>query len=177
MGMPPAGPTASPMGMGGAPTGSMPGGPPMGGPSASPVPSMEEILSQVAQMIQGGAPPEQVVQFLMSIGLTQEQAMQVIQQVLQMLQQSAPPNQMEQGLMGAAAAAPGMAPAPIEGGPVGMGGPGLTPEALPPESGPIMAGPAIPAIPQNTNPEPTRVGPRTRVSGQASGRAPGRKRQ
>lgn len=59
-----------------------------------------QIMQMVAQALQQGTPPEEVMQMLVQQGIPQEQAMQIIQQVMAEMQgqgQQAPP---EQGMEG-----------------------------------------------------------------------------
>lgn len=47
---------------------------------------MEQVMQQVAQMLQQGADPQQVMQQLVEMGVPQEQAQQMIQMVMQQMQ-------------------------------------------------------------------------------------------
>jgi len=46
----------------------------------------QQVMQQVAEMLQQGMPPEQIMQQLVEIGIPQEQAQQIIQQVMQQMQ-------------------------------------------------------------------------------------------
>lgn len=69
-------------------------------------PSQDQIMQEVAQMLQQGVPPEQIMQQLAQMGIPQDQAQQMIQMVMQQMQGGqgqAPQGQPEQ------APQPGMA--------------------------------------------------------------------
>ena len=57
----------------------------------------DQLLQQVATMLQQGASPEQVVQELVTMGMPQEQAMQVIQMVMQQAQAPQEQQMMQEG--------------------------------------------------------------------------------
>ena len=50
----------------------------------------EEIMNQVAQAIQQGADPQQIVQQLVSMGIPEQEAMQLVQGLIQQMQSQAP---------------------------------------------------------------------------------------
>jgi len=56
---------------------------------------MQQIMSQVAQELQQGANPKQVVQELIKMGVPQDQAMQMVQSVAQQMQQPQNNNQQQ----------------------------------------------------------------------------------
>lgn len=69
-------------------------------------PSQDQIMQEVAQMLQQGVPPEQIMQQLAQMGIPQDQAQQMIQMVMQQMQggqDQAPQGQPQQ------APQPGMA--------------------------------------------------------------------
>lgn len=60
----------------------------------------EQLMQQIAQMLQQQIPPQQIMQQLQKMGIQPEQAQQLIQQVVQSMQQEAPEQgqpQMKQG--------------------------------------------------------------------------------
>lgn len=50
----------------------------------------EEIMNQVAQAIQQGADPQQIIQQLVSMGIPEQEAMQLVQGLIQQMQSQAP---------------------------------------------------------------------------------------
>ena len=75
--------------------------PAQGTPQQGGQQQMEQLMAMVAQALQQGTPPEQVVQMLTQQGVPPEQAQQVVQQVMQQLQsqggeQQEPAGQLEQ---------------------------------------------------------------------------------
>jgi hypothetical protein len=56
----------------------------------------QQMMQQVAQMLQQGTSPEQVVQQLAEMGMPQEQALQVVQQVIQQIQSQQQPQMAQQ---------------------------------------------------------------------------------
>ncbi len=57
---------------------------------------MQQMVQGVAQALQQGQSPEQIVQALTQQGIPQEQAVQLVQQVIQMMQQQSPQEQAPQ---------------------------------------------------------------------------------
>jgi hypothetical protein len=57
----------------------------------------EQLMQQIAQMLQQQIPPQQIMQQLQKMGIQPEQAQQMIQQVAQSIQQAPEQPQMQQG--------------------------------------------------------------------------------
>lgn len=85
-----------------APEGMAPQGPPPQQPSEGGGIDPQQVMQEVAQMLQQGAQPEQIMQQLVQEGVPEEIAQQIIQQVIQQMQggqaeQQGPPQQMYGG--------------------------------------------------------------------------------